>query len=116
MSQRELKRLHLIRKAIDRRIKQREAAELLELSQRQIRRLVKRVRQESDRGIIHRSRGKQSHRAMPKAIKQRVFALCRGKYAGFNPTFASEKLFERDKITVSREDITAVVHCRRNCL
>lgn len=105
MSQRELKRLHLIRKAIDRSIKQREAAELLELSQRQIRRLVKRVRQESDRGIIHRSRGKQSHRAIAKAIKQRVFALCRDKYAGFNPTFASEKLFERNKITVSRETL-----------
>jgi hypothetical protein len=105
MSQKELKRLHVIRKAIEKRIRQREAAEILELSHRQIRRLVKRVRQESDRGIIHRSRGKQSHRAIPEAIKQRVFALCRGKYAGFNPTLASEKLFERDEIAVSRETL-----------
>lgn len=105
MSQRELKRLHLIRKAIDRRIKQREAAELLELSQRQIRRLVKRVREESDKGIIHRSRGKQSHRAIAETIKSKALALCRGIYAGFNPTFASEKLFERNKIKIGRETL-----------
>lgn len=105
MSQRELKRLHVIRKAIDKRIKQREAAYLLELSQRQIRRLVKRVREESDKGIIHRLRGKQSHRAIPEGIKQKALALCRGIYAGFNPTFASEKLFERNKIKISRETL-----------
>jgi len=105
MSQKELKRLHVIRKAIDKCIKQREAAEILALSQRQIRRLVRRVREESDKGIIHRSRGKQSHRATAEAIKNKALALCRSKYLGFNPTFASEKLFERNKIKISRETL-----------
>jgi len=105
MSQRELKRLHIIRKAIDKRLKQREAAEVLELSQRQIRRLVKRVREESDKGIIHRSRGRQSHRAISEKIKSKALSLCRGIYAGFNPTFASEKLFERNKIKIGRETL-----------
>lgn len=105
MSQKELKRLHVIRKAIDKRLKQREAAEILALSQRQIRRLVRRVREESDKGIIHRSRGKQSHRATAEAIKNKALALCRGKYLGFNPTFASEKLFERNKIKIGRETL-----------
>ena len=105
MSQGELKRLYVIRKAIDRRIKQREAADLLELSQRQVRRLVKRVREGSDKGIIHRLRGKQSHRATPLGIRQKALSLCRGIYAGFNPTFASEKLFEKNKIKISRETL-----------
>lgn len=105
MSQRELKRLHIIRKAIDRRIKQKEAAELLEISQRQIRRLVKRVREKSDSGIIHRLRGRPSHNAISKAIKQRALSLCKGIYSGFNPTLASEKLFERNKIKISRETL-----------
>lgn len=105
MSQKELKRLYVIRKAIDKRIKQREAADLLGLSQRQIRRLVRRVRQEQDKGIIHRLRGVKSHHAAPEGIKQKAISLCRGIYAGFNPTFASEKLFERDKIKVSRETL-----------
>lgn len=105
MSQRESKRLYIIRKAIDKRLKQRQAAEVLRLSQRQIRRLVKRVREESDKGIIHRSRGIKSHRAIGEIIKDKTLALCRGIYAGFSPTLASEKLFERDKIKVSRETL-----------
>jgi len=105
MSQRELKRLYVIRKAIDKRLKQREAAALLELSERQIRRLAKRVREESDKGIIHRSRGRQSHRAIAESIKNKVLRLCRTIYTGFSPTFASEKLFERNKIKVSRETL-----------
>jgi len=105
MRQKDLKRLHIIRKAIDKQVKQREAAELLELSQRQIRRLVKRVREESDKGIIHRSRGIESHRAIADKIKHKIFSLCKSIYVGFNPTFASEKLFERNKIKVSRETL-----------
>lgn len=105
MSQQELKRLHVIRKAIEKSIKQHEAAEFLGLSQRQVGRLVKRVREESDKGIIHRLRGKQSHNATAKSIKDRALALCKGVYAGFNPTLASEKLFERDKIKLSRETL-----------
>ena len=105
MNQKDLKRLHVIRKTIDRCIKQREAAELLGLSPRQVRRLVKRVRNESDKGIIHHSRGRRSHRATADRIKQKALNLCRGIYSGFNPTFASEKLFERDRIKISRETL-----------
>jgi transposase len=105
MSQRELKRLELIRRALDRVIKQREAAGILGLSERQIRRLVKRVRKEGAEGIIHKSRGKPSHRMVPKRVKSKVLKLCEGIYKGFNPTFAAEKLSERDGITISRETI-----------
>ncbi|MFA5271712.1 MAG: ISNCY family transposase [Candidatus Omnitrophota bacterium] len=105
MNQKELNRLHIIRKAIDKHLKQREVACLLKLSQRQVRRLVKRVRKESNKGIIHRLRGIRSHRMIPETIKNKVLALCRGKYEGFSPTFASEKLFERNKIKISRETI-----------
>ncbi len=105
MSQKELKRLYVIRKVIDKRLKQRQAADILELSQRQIRRLVKRVRQESDKGIIHRLRGTKSHHAIDEATKHKALGLCQGKYAGFNPTFAAEKLFEKNKIRISRETL-----------
>jgi len=103
MSQKELKRLHVIRKAIEKGITQQGAAEVSEISERQIRRIIKRVRIEADKGVIHRSRGKVSHRATIGVVKKKILGLCRGVYSGFNPTFASEKLFERDKITISRE-------------
>ena len=75
------------------------------VSQRHIRRLIKRVREESDRGIINRLRGKVSHNAIPQAIKQKALSLCKSTYRGFNPTFASEKLFERNRIKISRETL-----------
>ncbi|MHB8154721.1 MAG: ISNCY family transposase [Candidatus Omnitrophota bacterium] len=105
MSQKELKRLHVIRKAIEKGITQQGAAELLEIGERQVRRIIQRVRIEADKGVIHRSRGKLSHRATSGLIKNKILGFCRGVYSGFNPTFASEKLFERNKITISRETL-----------
>ena len=38
-------------------------------------------------------------------MKDRVISLYKDKYNGFGPTFATEKLLERDKIQVSRETL-----------
>jgi len=62
MSRRESKRLHVIHQALDKRITQAKAAELVGLSSRQLRRMLKRVREEGDDSISHRSRGKSSNR------------------------------------------------------
>jgi len=105
MSQRDLKRLHIVRKAIDREIKQTEAADILCLSARQFRRLIRRVRQEGDRGIIHKARGKASNRRIPIEVKGAAIELYRKKYEGFGPTLASEKLLELDGISVNDETL-----------
>ncbi len=105
MSQRELTRLHIIHKAIEGLLKGRETAELLSLSDRQIRRLIKKVKEEGNAGIIHKSRGKPSNRSLPKKIKGSVIELYRQKYAGFGPLLASEKLLEQDSITVNDETL-----------
>ena len=86
LSQRELKRLHVIQKVLDGEIKQVEAAEMLALSDRQIRRLIKRVRIEGDKGAVHKSRGKPSGRKISKSIRDRVIELYREKLKGFGPT------------------------------
>lgn len=98
MRRKELKRLHVIQKAINKGIKQKEASELLKISERQIRRVVKRVREEGEEGIIHRSRGRRAHNATDEKIKAKALRLCETKYSGFGPTLASEKLFENEKI------------------
>lgn len=105
MSQRELRRLHVIHKAIEGLLKQKEAAELLSLSDRQIRRLIKKAIEEGDAGIIHKSRGKASNRRLPKRIKDKAIGLYRQKYGGFGPLLASEKLLEQDSITVNDETL-----------
>ncbi len=104
-TQEELKVLYVIRKAIDKVITQKEAVEVVDLSERQIRRKVKRIREDTDKGIIHRLRGKPSNRSMPDKIKNKALMLFKAKYPDFGPTLASEKLFERDKIKVNDETL-----------
>jgi hypothetical protein len=101
----ELKRLHVIQKVLERVVKQVEAAEMLFLSPRQIRRIVKRIKIEGDRGIIHKSRGKPSNRRIPGKIRDRVIRLYRTQYQDFGPTLATEKLLERDEIGISDETL-----------
>jgi transposase len=105
MSQMELRRVSIINKVIDKLITQLEASKILELSTRQIQRITKRVSKEGDKGVIHRSRGKPSTRAFPEKTKDKILKLCKTKYEGFNPLFASEKLFEIERIRVSRETL-----------
>ncbi len=104
-TQEELKALHVVRKAIDKVITQKEAADAIYLSERQVRRKVRRVRQEGDEGIIHKSRGRPSNRAKPDNIKNKVLTRFKSKYPDFGPTLASEKLFERDKISINDETL-----------
>lgn len=98
MSGEELRRLGVIRRVLEGGMRQAKAAGILGLSERQVRRIVKRVGQEGDRGIIHKSRGRRSNRRLPEGLKERVLGFYREKYPDFGPTFASEKLEEVDGI------------------
>jgi transposase len=101
----ELRRLHVIQKVVEGGLKQIEAAEILSLSSRHIRRVVKRVRGEGERGIVHQSRGRPSNRRTADRVKDKVIRLYRSQYKGFGPTLASEKLSERDGIGLSDETL-----------
>ncbi len=105
MRQKELRRLHVIHKVMEGELTQVQAAEILSLSDRQIGRIVKRIREEGDKGIQHRSRGKESSRRLPKKLKDRVVRLYLQKYKGFGPTLTSEKLYEHDGIELSKETV-----------
>lgn len=101
----ELRRLHVIQKVLEKVLKQRGAAEILSLSGRQIRRIVKRIRSEGGRGVIHKSRGRPSNRRISDLTKEKVIKLYRAQYKDFGPTLASEKLLERDRIQISDETL-----------
>jgi transposase len=105
MTQEELKRLHVIRKALDKSITQIEAANIIGLCLRQVQRIVRAVRTEGDKGIINKARGKTSNKALPNKIKCRALKLYKEKYHDFGPTLGSEKLFEIDKIKLNDETL-----------
>lgn len=109
MSQKELKQLHVIHKVLEGALTQRQAAEVVSLSERQIRRIAKRVEAEGDKGIQHRSRGKESHKRFPKELIARVVQLYQEKYQGFGPTLMAEKLLELEGIEVSKETVRTLL-------
>ena len=110
MRQKELARVHIIQQNIKGQIKQIEAAELLGLCERQVRRIVRRVEKEGNRGVIHRLRGRESGKRIKLEIRERAIKLCRTIYKGFGPVLASEKLAERDEIKVSDETLRKWLH------
>jgi len=54
MSVRELRRLKVLQKAIDKQMTQKMAASVLDVSERQIRRMIKGVRKGGDESVVHK--------------------------------------------------------------
>ncbi|MGB2975622.1 MAG: helix-turn-helix domain-containing protein, partial [Phycisphaerae bacterium] len=105
MSRKERDRLKVMAALAQRRMRQKEASRLLRLSERQARRILARYRTEGDAGLVHRARGRPSNRRVPETLRRRVMGRVVRQYRDFGPTFAAEKLQERDGLRVSRETL-----------
>jgi len=103
MSVKELRRVHVIRQTMEKKLTQVQAGTVLGLTTRHIRRLIERVKQAGDQGLAHQGRGKPSNRRIPDKVKTTVLTLYEKRYADFGPTLATEKLAERHGITLSDE-------------
>lgn len=105
MSMREVKRLKAFQSAIERHITQKTAASMVGLSERQVRRMVKGIRERGEKGIIHGLRGQPSNRRFSEEMRETVLSLYQERYPDFGPTLAMEKLLERDGIRISDETL-----------
>ncbi len=92
MSQKDLNKYDVIKRAIKKDITVQKAGELLRICERQIYRLKDRVKKKGTRGLIHSSRGKPSNRRMPDKERHQIINLLLWHYPDFKPTHASEKL------------------------
>src|ERR1035437_7193077 len=84
------------------------AAELMELSVRQGRRLWKRFKASGDAGLVHLLRGRSSNRRMPQELRDRIVKRHQERYGDFGPTLACEKLSE-EGLVVSPDTLTALL-------
>lgn len=109
MSARETDRLGVIMSLLQKELTAKEAAEQLHLSVRQVKRLKKRVDKDGAAGLVHRGRGKKSNRKLKQDKMDTIVSLLSKTYVGFGPTLAAEKLFEREKITVSDETLRTIM-------
>ncbi|MBI4634116.1 MAG: helix-turn-helix domain-containing protein [Deltaproteobacteria bacterium] len=71
MSIGEVRRLKAVQSSIGGQVTQKTVAAILGLSERQVRRLVRDVRERGDRGIIHALRGRQSNRGLSEEVRGR---------------------------------------------
>jgi hypothetical protein len=108
----ELRRVHVIRQTMEKKLTQIKAGTVLGLTTRHIRRLIERVEQAGDHGLAHRGRGKPSNRRIPDKVKAMMLKLYEQRYGDFGPTLAAEKLTERHGLTLSDETLRRWLRAR----
>ena len=106
MTQADRDRLVTLRKAKKKVVTQRQAAEELKLSVRQVKRLLYALKKRGDKAVIHGLRGKRSNQRIEESVEQEaVKILSADVYRGFGPTLAAEYLRKRHGIQASKETV-----------
>ena len=105
MSRREMGQINVFEKLKDKQMKQKEAAKILNLSTRQIKRKLKIFRTNGEISLVNKSRGKPGNHRFSDEFWTEVITIVKDKYSDFGPTFASEKLLENYSIIVNRESL-----------
>jgi transposase len=83
-----------------------EAAESVDVSERQFYRIIKRYRSEGEAGLCHRLRGRPSNTAFLPEQRAKALRLYRERYSDYGPTLFAEKLAEYHDLMVSRQTAT----------
>lgn len=106
MGQKERDRLKVLHEAKQKKLTHKQAAAQLKMSERQLRRLLKRFRTEGDRAVIHGLRGRGSNRKVPAKTEESAMAeLRRPECRGFGPTYAAEHLRAKLRIEVGKDTV-----------
>lgn len=106
MSQAERDWLDWLKRARDGKMTQGQAAERMGVSPRWVRKLLRRMKREGDRVVVHGLRGRPSNRKLPEETRRQALAILKKpEWHDFGPTFASEQLAKRHNIEVSDETL-----------
>ena len=109
MSKKELNRFEVMGHLQEKLMRQRTAAEILEVSVRQVKRLLRAYRREGAAGLVSKQRGKPNYHQLDQEIVQTAIHLLHGRYADFGPTLAHEKLVELDGLKLGLESVRKIM-------
>jgi transposase len=109
MSNREIARLEVMQRLQEKRLSQREAAEMLGLSPRQVKRLFRAYKAQGAQGLVSKRRGQPSNNRLDEEHIQQVIDLIYARYRDFGPTLAHEKLTEVHGLQLSRESVRRIM-------
>jgi transposase len=101
-------RRQVIQDAIDGRLTAREAARLLGLTERHIRRLKRRFRQRGADAVEPARHLRRGPRKLTASVRQRILELARDN-PGLNDTQLHEILATRENLAISRESLRQVL-------
>lgn len=82
-----------------------QAADLLGLSLRHVRRLLARYRQEGAAALAHGNRGRASPRRVPESVREKVVKLAKTTYHDYNDQHFTEELADHHAIVLSRPTV-----------
>ena len=105
MSRKELDRHVILDRVVRKDVRLSEAVPLLGVSYRQAQRLLRGYEEQGVSFLVHGLRGRVGTRCCDPAFRAAVIAAYRETYVGFGPTFASEKLSEREGLVVNPETL-----------
>jgi transposase len=105
MSSKETVHKEILPQIEDKIIDVNEGAELLGVSLRQTFRLLKKIKQEGLKGLIHKSRGKKSNRGYPIELKKKVLKIHETDYPDYGPTLFSEMLIADHSISLDHDTL-----------
>ncbi len=86
-----------------------QAAHLIGLSLRQVRRLLAGYRKEGVAALAHGNRGRSPVHRLPEDTRKRVVALIQGPDAGLNHHHLQEVLEEREGVALSRSSLWRIL-------
>jgi len=109
MSKKELTRLEVMQRIQEKRLTQKEAAHILGLSIRHVRRLYQAYRERGASGLMSQRRGKPSNNRLDPQVVGQTIDLIYERYRDFGPTLAHEKLTEVHNLRLSRESVRRIM-------
>lgn len=109
MNKKEQRRLMVLNKMERREICTAEAAQLLSLSIRHVKRLRAGYYQGGAKALAHGNRGRKPVHAVSNDIRHKIVGLAQSEYAGFNQQHYTELLAEREDISVSRSTVRRIL-------
>ena len=110
LNQREQARLQVLNSVMEYQLHKAQAAEILGISERQLRRVLAAYRKEGAAALVHGNRGRKPPNAIPDDVAAAAVILAGEKYAGFNHSHFTEVLAEREGIHLSRQTVSRLLN------
>ncbi len=109
MNREEQRRLLVLNEVIGGELTAEKAGELLDLSERQVRRILAAYRKEGAAALVHGNRGRKPANGLREELREQVLELARTKYAGFNQLHMSELIHDDDKLPIKRSSVRRIL-------